>query len=278
MSNPRELLEEFELFPKKKLGQNFLHDPNALQKIVHIADVQPHDTIVEVGPGTGSLTHYLAETAKRVLAIEVDDRLQELLRERFEDTPNVEFYWMDILDFDFADSVGADTPYKVVANLPYYITSAILRKILEAPHKPQSLTVMVQKQVADRLIAQPDDMSLLTVSVQYFADPSIEMVIKSGAFYPRPDVDSAVVHMTVYPEPIVDVPSERLFFDVVRAGFGLKRKQLKNSLSKGLNLPTDDTLAILAQADIDLKRRAETLSLEEWAALTRAYDDFKTSS
>lgn len=274
MSNPRKLLEQYALYPKRQLGQNFLHDPNALQKIVSIADVHPNDTILEIGPGTGALTHYLAERARRVLAVEVDESLRPLLRDQMAGNPHVELYWMDFLDFNMGDSVGEDA-YKVVANLPYYITSPILRKLLEARHKPSTITVMVQKQVAERMVAQPDDMSILSVSVQFYARASIAMVLKSGAFFPRPEVDSAVVHLSVYPAPILDVPDTEVYFEVVRAGFSQKRKQLKNSLSKGLALSADDTAIILGAARIDGKRRAETLSLEEWAALSRAFQGFR---
>jgi len=270
MSNPRQLLDLHGIFPKKKLGQNFLHDPNALQKIVNIADVQPDDTILEIGPGTGALTRYLSESAARVVSVEVDERLIPLLRHELSEYRNIQLHWGDFLEVDLNALMG-QAPYKVVANLPYYITSAILRKLLEAAHKPQSLTVMVQKQVAERLVAKPNDMSLLTVSVQFYGNPKIMTTLKPSVFYPRPDVDSSVVHMPVYPEPLVEIPSETLFFDVVRAGFGQKRKQLKNSLASNLGISTAATEAILQAANIDPARRAETMTLPEWAALTRAY-------
>jgi 16S rRNA (adenine1518-N6/adenine1519-N6)-dimethyltransferase len=270
MSNPRHILEEFEIFPKKSLGQNFLHDPNTLRKIVDIAQVGPHDTILEIGPGTGALTAVLAEHAKEVHSVEVDGRLMPILEEELEPYDNVHLYFMDFLDADIEALVGEQS-YKVVANLPYYITSAILRKVLEEPHKPESLTVMVQKQVAERIVAKPDDMSILTVSVQYYGQPKIAMTLKPSVFWPRPDVDSSVVHMQVYPQTPLDVPDEGTYFEVVRAGFGQKRKQLKNSLASNLGLSPEDTAAVLAGGGIDGMRRAETLTLEEWAALARSY-------
>ncbi|HLA44418.1 MAG TPA: 16S rRNA (adenine(1518)-N(6)/adenine(1519)-N(6))-dimethyltransferase RsmA [Aggregatilineales bacterium] len=270
MTNPRQILELHGIFPKKKLGQNFLHDPNALQKIIDVADVRPDDTILEVGPGTGNLTKLLAENARRVIAVEVDDRLVPVLREQLAQNHNVELHWMDFLDVDLPALVG-DEPYKVVANLPYYITSAILRKILDSERKPQSMTIMVQKQVAERLIATPNDMSLLTVSVQFYGSPKIMTTLKPPVFYPRPDVESSVVHMEIYGEPLVDIPDEATFFDVVRAGFGQKRKQLKNSIASGLRISNDETVHLLESAGIDPKRRAETLTLEEWADITRVY-------
>jgi 16S rRNA (adenine1518-N6/adenine1519-N6)-dimethyltransferase len=270
ISNPRLVLEAHGIFPKKKLGQNFLHDPNSLQKIIDIADVQPGDIVLEVGPGTGNLTSLLAEHAAQVVGVEVDERLIPVLREQLADYDNIALHWIDILDADI-DSLVEGRPYKVVANLPYYITSAILRKLLEAENSPRSMTVMMQKQVAERLVATPNDMSLLTVSAQFYGDPQIKMTLKPPVFYPRPDVESCVVFIDVYDAPPVNVPDETSFFAVVRAGFGQKRKQLKNSLAKGLSLSADETAAMLDAAKVDGTRRAETLTLEEWAALTRAY-------
>lgn len=274
MSNPRQLLESYDLHPKKSLGQNFLFDPNALQKIASLAELDTEDIVLEVGTGTGSLTKVLAEQAKLVHTFEVDERLQELLYDEFADYPKVVIHWQDILEADLESLVG-DQPYKVVANLPYYITSAILRKLLETSHKPTSLTVMMQKQVAERLTAHPPDMSVLTVSVQFYADPKIKMTLKPNVFFPRPDVDSAVVHLKVYPQALVDVPSEALFFEVVRAGFGQKRKQLKNALGSNLGLSADVISQLLAQAQMDGQRRAETLTLAEWANLAQAYAQLK---
>jgi 16S rRNA (adenine1518-N6/adenine1519-N6)-dimethyltransferase len=160
--------------------------------------------------------------------------------------------------------------YVVVANVPYYITSAILRHLLESTHRPRRLVLTVQQEVAERVVAQPDDMSLLAVSVQFYGAARIVNRIKPAAFWPRPDVDSAVVRIDVYDQPPVEVPDEKTFFRVVRAGFSQKRKQLKNSLSGGLNLDSPQAADLLTQAGIDPRRRAETLSLEDWAALSRA--------
>ncbi|MBN1964782.1 MAG: 16S rRNA (adenine(1518)-N(6)/adenine(1519)-N(6))-dimethyltransferase RsmA, partial [Anaerolineae bacterium] len=158
----------------------------------------------------------------------------------------------------------------VVANLPYYITSAILRHLLECRPRPERLVVTVQREVAERLIAEPGDMSLLAVSVQFFGRPQIALRLNPAAFWPRPDVESAVVRIDVYGAPPVDVPDEALFFRVVRAGFGQKRKQLRNAISAGLHIAKADADALLGQGGIDPQRRAETLSLDEWAALVRA--------
>lgn len=273
MTNPRQLLEAHDLQPKKSLGQNFLHDPNTLQKIVDSADIQKTDTVLEIGPGTGSMTHLLVEKAAHVIAIEVDERLQPVLEQQFAAYKNVEFHWVDILEADIADLVG-DRPYKVVANLPYYITSAILRKLLEGTPRPQSITATVQKEVAERVVAQPGEMSLLSVSVQFYGRPQIAARIKSTVFWPKPDVDSAVLHIDVYGKPPVDMPDEETFFKVVRAGFSQKRKQLKNSLAGGLALSNEGVMELMKLAGVDATRRAETLSLEEWAALSRAYKGY----
>jgi 16S rRNA (adenine1518-N6/adenine1519-N6)-dimethyltransferase len=266
----RQRLEQHGITPKKSLGQNFLHDPNALEKIVEIADIMPEATVLEIGPGTGNLTHILAREAARVIAVEVDDRLIPLLQSEFAALPHVEVIHGDILKLDLTGRL-AGKPYVVVANLPYYITSAILRHLFEKTSpRPQRVVVTVQREVAERLVATPGDMSLLAVSVQFYGHPQIAMHLKPAAFWPRPDVESAVVRIDVYAKPPVDVPGEQAFFRVVRAGFGQKRKQLRNALSAGLRLDKTRADQLLNQSGIDPQRRAETLSLEEWATLTRA--------
>ncbi len=267
--NDRHLLDGRGIAPKKSLGQSFLHDPHTLEKIVALAELPPGATVLEIGPGTGNLTRALARAAGRVIAVEVDDRLIPLLQDTFADQPHVEIVHGDILTLDLAGKLG-DTPYILVANLPYYITSAILRHVFERMPRPQRIVVTVQREVAERLVAAPGDMSLLAVSVQFYGQPRIALRLSAGAFWPRPDVDSAVVRIDVHERPPVDVPDEALFFRVVRAGFGQKRKQLRNAISAGLGLDKAAADALLQAAGIDPQRRAETLSLEEWAALARA--------
>jgi 16S rRNA (adenine1518-N6/adenine1519-N6)-dimethyltransferase len=268
--NPKSLLDEYGIAPKKSLGQNFLHDNNLLHKIVDTADLMPEDTVLEIGPGTGALTALLAQAARRVIAIEVDERLKPVLDETLETYNNVWIIYQDVLAVDVPMLVRPDG-YVVVANLPYYITSAILRHLLESQHPPRRLVLTVQMEVAERLVAQPPDMSLLSVSVQFFGKPRIVTRLKPGVFWPRPDVDSAVVQIDTYDRPPVDVPDAPTFFRVVRAGFGQKRKQLRNSISSGLRLDSESASALFESAGIDPRRRAETLSLDEWAALTRAF-------
>jgi 16S rRNA (adenine1518-N6/adenine1519-N6)-dimethyltransferase len=270
MSNPRSLLEQYELVPKKGLGQNFLHDPNALEKIVSIAELMPEDTVVEIGPGTGALTTRLAQAARHVMSIEIDERLRPILEGELAPYKNVLLVFEDILQVDVPKLVGAK-PFVVVANVPYYITSAILRHLLESRHRPRRLVLTIQTEVAERITAQPDDMSLLAVSVQFYGKPQIMARLNPAVFWPRPEVDSAVLRIDTYQKPPVDVPDENIFFQVVRAGFSQKRKQIKNAISGGLRLKPSEAEALLLSANLDPKRRAETLTLEEWAALTRAY-------
>ncbi|MCC7207626.1 MAG: 16S rRNA (adenine(1518)-N(6)/adenine(1519)-N(6))-dimethyltransferase RsmA [Anaerolineae bacterium] len=268
--NPRYLLESFEIAPKKSLGQNFLHDPNLLEKIVHLADLTPQSTVLEIGPGTGSLTVKLGQKAGRVVAIEIDERLIPVLENQLRDLPHVRVVHGDFREIDFEALVGPGE-YIVVANLPYYITSLALQRLLEARHKPERILVTVQQEVAERLVAKPGDMSLLAVSVQYFGAVSIVGKFGPGVFWPRPEVDSALVRIDLTQAPALDVPDEGAFFAVVRAGFSQKRKQLRNSLASGLKITHAASAALLHEAGIEPSRRAETLTLEEWAALSRVY-------
>lgn len=271
MHNPKELLDFYDIFPKKSLGQNFLHDPNAVMKIVESAELPADALVLEVGPGTGAMTLALCEVARHVIAIETDERLVMILGNVLSKHENVEIIHEDFLKTDLDGLVGDET-YYVVANLPYYITSAILRKFLDHPNRPRRMVLTVQKEVADRIMEPPGDMSVLSVSVQFYGKPQIVSRLKPAAFYPRPDVDSAVLRIDVYDKPLIEVGDPHNFFKVVRAGFSQKRKQIKNPLSGGLQLNATQTADLLATARIDPKRRAETLSLEEWGALCRAYE------
>ncbi|MDL1902674.1 ribosomal RNA small subunit methyltransferase A [Anaerolineae bacterium CFX9] len=266
--NPKDFLDRHQIAPRRSLGQNFLQDPNALEKVVASAAVQPDETVLEIGAGTGALTEALAKVAKRVIAVELDDRMLPILS-RFEASGNVEIVHGDILELDLDRLIGE--PYIVVANVPYYITSAILRLLLEREHKPSRIIMTVQTEVAERLVAKAGDMSVLAVSAQFYAVPKIVARFNAAVFYPRPDVGSAVIRLDLRETPPTDVPSEKLFFRVVRAGFGQKRKQLKNAIGEGLHLPAAEAEALLTSVSIDPRRRAETLTLDEWGALTRAF-------
>ncbi len=272
------LMRRYGIDPKRSLGQNFLVDERHLDRIVAAAELTPDDVVLEIGPGLGTLTRRLAAQAGQVVAVELDDRLIELLAADFADQPHVHIVHADILQRDVpallaAHTAAAGAPvaaYKVVANLPYYITSLALRHILEATPPPVLAVVMVQKEVAERICAQPGDLSLLAVSVQFYAEPRIVQRVPAGAFYPAPKVDSAVLRLDIRPQPAITTVAPAVFFDIARAGFGQKRKQLANSLSAGLALPKGAVHAALLTAGIDPKRRAETLTLEEWGRLCLA--------
>jgi 16S rRNA (adenine1518-N6/adenine1519-N6)-dimethyltransferase len=260
--NPKALLDRYQVHPKRSLGQNFVQDPHAIDKIVAVADLSPNDTVLEIGPGTGALTERLAQVAQRVIAVELDTRLQPILDTALSQYSNVEIVYGDILETNVPALVG-DERYIVVANVPYYITSAIIRSLQESRHPPRRIVLTVQLEVAQRLVAQPGDMSLLAVSAQFYAKAQIAAILKAAIFWPRPEVDSAIVRLDTHEQPPVDVPDAQTFFRVVKVGFSQKRKQLKNSLGAG-------GAELLAAAGIDPRRRAETLTLEEWAALARA--------
>jgi 16S rRNA (adenine1518-N6/adenine1519-N6)-dimethyltransferase len=267
----RGLLRRYNLHPKKRLGQNFLADEAALEKVAAAAELQPGDTVLEIGPGLGSLTRHLARAAQRVIAVEVDQGLLPALEDTLRPFGNVDVIQADILRLNLAAVPGLASGYVVVANIPYYITSAIVRHLVEAPVAPSRIVLTVQREVAERIAAQPGDMSLLAVSVQFYAVPRIVARLPAGAFYPRPEVDSAVIRLDVRPQSAVPVADVDGFFRVVRAGFSQKRKQLRNALGGGLRLSSAQADALLAQADVDGQRRAETLALEEWGALAAAH-------
>lgn len=261
---------------KKRFGQHFLRDKTVSPRIADAAQLEPGDCVVEIGPGQGVLTEELARRLDpaqgRLVAVELDAELLPTLHERFADQPHVSFVQADVLEVAPGELSGGK-PYKLVANLPYYITSAILRHFLDSEHRPDSLTVMVQKEVADRMTAKPPDMNLLAVGVQFYGSPRMVFRVPPGAFRPPPKVDSAVVHIQVYSQEARPVrpADEKSFFRIVQAGFSQKRKQLANTLSSGLDLPKETVLAMLQSSGIDSSRRAETLSLEEWARIESKY-------
>ena len=265
----KRLLASHDLHAQKRLGQNFLIDGNILKKIAAAAELTPTDTVIEVGPGLGILTETLAEQAGKVIAIELDNNLAEILKTNFPDSDKVTVINGDILKINPADILGKQTEYKVVANLPYYITSAVIRHFLEAPVKPNTMVLMVQKEVAQQITAKPWEMSLLSVSVQLYGKPTMVSKVAAGCFYPAPNVDSAILKIAVYAEPKIEPEDITGFFDVVRAGFSANRKQLPNSLANGLKLAKTDIIPLLEQAGIAPKRRAETLTIEEWEKLYR---------
>ena len=262
-THPKKLLEKYHLRPHKGLGQNFLSDDTVLSVIADAAGIPEHAAVLEVGPGLGSLTRHLADRAERVVAVELDKDLIPVLRKEFTDSPNVEIVHGDILEFS-PDEYFSGSDYYVAANIPYYITSAVIRHLLEGKARPKQLALTVQKEVAERICAEPGRLSLLALSVQVYGKADMPMIIPAAAFYPEPKVDSAVVRIELFDEPLV--PPEQMddFFALAKAGFGQKRKTLRNSLSSNLHISGAEAEALLQGAGIDPMRRAETLSIEEW--------------
>ncbi|MEW6239556.1 MAG: 16S rRNA (adenine(1518)-N(6)/adenine(1519)-N(6))-dimethyltransferase RsmA, partial [Chloroflexota bacterium] len=251
----------------KSLGQNFLQDPAALAKIVQAAEVLPTDTVLEIGPGLGSLTCHLAAAAKQVIAVELDGRLVPAFEEVTRPFDNIRLIQGDVLKISPAEILSV-SDYLVVANIPYYITSALLRHLLENTPRPRRVVLTVQKEVAERICAAPGDLSLLALSVQMYGQPSIAAKIPAGAFHPVPKVDSAVVRIDLFPSPFIPYSLLDTFFALAKAGFGQRRKQLRNSLASGLKKSPAEIEETLRAAGIDPHRRAETLSLDEWRELT----------
>lgn len=253
------------------MGQNFLVDEKALARIAEVADVSSEDTVLEIGAGLGHLTRYLAEEAKRVVAVEVDERLIPPLREVLTSWENVNIVQGDILNLSPQElDLGDD--YIVVGNIPYYITSAIIRHLLEAKTKPHRLILTVQYEVAQRICAVSGDMSVLALSVQIYGEPYLTSRIPTGAFHPPPKVESASIRIDLYPSPIVSPEKLDLFFRLVKAGFQHRRKTLRNSVSAGMGWEKDRTEALLEASGIDSRRRAQTLSLPEWIGVLKQYD------
>jgi len=270
----RSQLGSLHLRARKSLGQNFLADESVLDDIVAAAEVGPEDTVVEVGPGLGVLTARLAGAAQRVIAVELDPRLAAILNRAFGSNRGVTIVVGDILKLPPKELLAAHASeargaqsYKVVANLPYYITSPVLRHFLEAGEKPSRMVVMVQKEVGEAIAAGPGDMSLLSVTVQFYACPSIVRVVPAASFYPAPKVDSVVLRLDVRPEPAIRVSDVQSFFGLVRCGFSARRKQLHNSLAHALGMTAGRVATLLSESKIDPQRRAESLSLAEWAIM-----------
>lgn len=259
---PSRQLRDRGLAPRKRLGQNFLHDRVYLQRIVAAAQLESTDQVLEVGAGTGVLTAEIAPRVERLIAIELDDQLVRLLRDTYAGDPHVQIWHGNALEFDPCQHF--DRTYKLVGNIPYYITGQILRHYLEAACPPSLLILLVQREVAERMTAAPGQLSLLGVSVQAYGQPRIVSRVPAGAFYPPPKVESAIVRIQPHPTPAFGsnpVP----FFTVARAGFGTKRKQLANSLAHGLSISTMQARELLQMAGIEPSLRAEALTVADWA-------------
>ena len=277
LSNPKEtiqVLQKHEFQFKKKFGQNFLIDPHVLDKIVDAAQITKDDFVLEIGPGIGTLTQYLCENARQVLAVEIDDKLIPILKETLQPYDNVEVLHGDILKQDIqqiADTYNDGKPIKVVANLPYYITTPIIMELLESHVPLATVTVMVQKEVADRMKAEPGtkDYGALSLAVQYYAKPYIAAFVPPNCFMPRPNVGSAVIRLDCLARVPVEVHNEKLMFRLIRASFNQRRKTLQNGIANSaeLSFTKEQAARAIEQAGFDVRIRGEKLGLEEFARL-----------
>jgi 16S rRNA (adenine1518-N6/adenine1519-N6)-dimethyltransferase len=276
------VVRQFGFKPKKRLGQHFLIDEAVLERILSAAELSHRDIVVEVGPGLGILTEELAKRGAKVIAVELDSKLVDILRKRLVPFPNVKIIHADILKVApqqlLQNNLTASElaqGYKVIANLPYYITSPVLRHFLEAQLRPSEMVVMVQKEVGEAIAANPGRMSLLSVRTQFYSKPTIISYVPAASFHPPPKVDSVILHLDVYPQPPIEVSDIAGFFDIVMHGFSSPRKQLRNSLAHSLEMPPSQVALLLGKAGIEAKRRAETLSLEEWRELWKIFAPFR---
>lgn len=278
LSNPQrtiEVIKKYEFCFQKKFGQNFLIDGHVLDKIIAGAGVTKDDMVLEIGPGIGTMTQYLAEAAGKVVAVEIDRNLLPILQETLEDYDNVKVIHADVLSLDLEKLVQEENggrPIKVVANLPYYITTPIIMALFEQHVPLANVTVMVQKEVAARMKSGPGskDYGALSLAVQYYAEPYIVANVPCNCFMPRPNVDSAVIRLTRYEEPPVQVKDEKMLFKIIRASFNQRRKTLQNGLnnSSELNFTKDQIAAAIAEAGFSPSVRGEALTLEQFAKLT----------
>ncbi|GAA0320867.1 16S rRNA (adenine(1518)-N(6)/adenine(1519)-N(6)) -dimethyltransferase RsmA [Bacillus carboniphilus] len=275
----REILEKYGFSFKKSLGQNFLIDPNILKKIVSYADLTEESGAIEIGPGIGALTEQLAKSCKKVVAFEIDQRLLPILEDTLQEYPQVTILHQDILEADISTVMKKhfieQKDVMVVANLPYYVTTPILMKLLHDQIPVRGFVVMMQKEVADRLAAEPGtkEYGSLSIAIQYYTVPEKVMIVPKSVFMPQPNVDSAVVRLTRREQPPVRVTDEEFFFTVTRTSFAQRRKTLLNNLTNGLpdgKIKKDEILAALDSVDIDPQRRGETLSIDEFANLANA--------
>ena len=258
---------------RKALGQHFLHDGRIVGRILAAAYIQPDDLVLEIGPGLGVLTRKLVQLAGKVVAVEMDGELAASLPSRLSYPPNLHIAQGDARTIDLQPLLGDAPSYKVVANLPYYAANPIVRRFLEADRTPELLVVMVQKEVAESMLAGPGGMTMLSVATQFYAAPSLVCNAPPRSFRPPPAVRSSVVRLDVRPNPAVVVRDTTAFFDLVRAGFSAPRKQLRNSLSHGLGEHPATVAQLLADLGLDGSRRAETLTLEEWALIYRRWEE-----
>jgi len=277
----RQLLRQFGFKPRKSLGQHFLVDEAVLERILSAVELSHGDIVVEIGPGLGILTEGLAKRGAKVIAVELDSKLVALLKKRLAPFPDVKIIRADILKVTpqqlLQNNLTASEfirGYKVIANLPYYITSPVLNHFLEAQSRPSEMVVMVQKEVGEAIAAAPGKMSFLSVRTQFYSKPAIISYVPAASFYPPPKVDSVILRLNVYSQPPIEVSDVAGFFDIVMHGFSSPRKQLRNSLAHSFKMPPRQVVSLLEKAGIEARRRAETLSLEEWRELWKTFAPF----
>lgn len=262
----KKLARDQGFLPLKKLGQNFLVDGRTIKRMVEAADIKKDDVVLEIGPGLGALTEELLKRAKKIVAVEKDPRMVSFLKDNFSGFGNLNIIQADILKLD-----AFPKEYKIIGNLPFYLTSPAIRKFLEeVENKPSFMVFLIQKEVGQRICAEPPEMSILSVSVQIYADPKIVSYVKNRSFWPKPKVDSAMIKITPFAKPNLVKGKMELFFKIVKAGFSQPRKQLANNLSKKLGLSRTETESWLLRNNIDPKRRSETLSVEDWINLSKS--------
>ena len=279
LSNPQEtirVMKENGFTVRKKFGQNFLIDSHVIDKIIAAAEIDKDTEVLEIGPGLGTLTQYLAEAAKSVTAVEIDDMLIPILEKTLASYDNVRIVHGDILKQDVNELFGG-RPFKIVANLPYYITTPIIMSLLESKVPAQSITVMIQKEVADRMKASPGskDYGALSLAVQYYSEPYLAANVPPNCFMPRPGVGSAVIRLKILDKPSVEVKDEELMFKIIRASFNQRRKTLANAVShfEGLNFSREDVEKALEDCGLKPGVRGEALTLEEFSALANALSE-----
>jgi 16S rRNA (adenine1518-N6/adenine1519-N6)-dimethyltransferase len=262
------VLKKYGISPKKSLGQNFVINQRALDAVISAADLSEDEEVIEIGAGLGTLTVELAQHAGRVFAVEIDKRLIPVLQDYLQDFENVTLLHADFLQVDPGELVSRSS-YSIVANIPYNITSALIRHLMESSVSPTKVVLMMQREVAQRITGSPGDMSLLALSVQLFGSAEITARIPAGCFYPIPEVDSAVLRIDIYEEPVVPRNVIPVIFNLARAGFGQKRKKLRNSLAPVLDSSPADVEKLLLRAGIQPKSRAQELSIQDWEKIAR---------
>jgi 16S rRNA (adenine1518-N6/adenine1519-N6)-dimethyltransferase len=270
----RTLLKRYGVKPRKALGQNFLISEGARDAIIEAADLDPSDAVLEIGPGLGALTEALAGIAARVVSIELDEGLFQILEDTLGGLENVILLQGDILNITPGE-LGLASGYLVVANIPYNITSALIRHLMESEITASRVVLTVQKEVAERIVAAPGDMNLLALSVQVFGVPSIQTTLSPETFYPAPSVESAVVRIDMYPRYDLELSLLDTLFKLAKAGFSQKRKQLKNAIAHGMPIDKSKAEKLLSSCGIEPSRRAQTLDIDSWYRLAQEYEKFQ---